>query len=167
MPDLGTILGFALVGLVFAGAARLYRQDARAYRAGQGDELYAWLRRSHPDHPALSPAPPVRMLRVVPQRWGWRHAVITAAQVVAIGSALWLSFVVAPRSDEVLPPIAYLVIPLGWIILVAFATAVLTRLWDLSAAVLARRGGGASEHHQAVGEADRVLASRRRLGEGA
>ena len=167
MPTTGTVIGIALLGLIAAAAARLYLRDAQNYRAGRGDERYAWLRRSHPNHPALPPAPPKPFLRMLRQRRGRRHLVIYAVQATAIACGMWLSLGEPWRNGETVPPKIYPLAFVVWVILVAFGTAVLTRLWDLSMAALARRRAGAGEHQQAVGEADGVLGARRRLGESA
>lgn len=156
MPDLATILGFALVGLVFAVAARLYLRDARDRRAGLGDGAFAWRRSPNTIRPAA--AEPV--LQVLPRRWGWQHLVIAAVQVTAIGGLTY------GMIDDMGPDHAAGFMVMN-IIIVAFGTAVLTRLWDLSWAGLARRRTGARQGHQAGGEGGRVLAPRRRLGEGA
>lgn len=163
MPDLGTILGFTLVGLVFAAVARLYLRDARDRRAGRGDGAFAW--RRNPS--TIRPAAPKPVLRVLPRRWGRRHVVIATAQVVAIGGLTWLSLGEPWRHGEVVPPKIYPLVLIVWTILVAFATALLTCLWDLSRAALARGGAGTSQGQKAGGECARVLAPRRRLGEGA
>jgi hypothetical protein len=160
MPNVLALLAYLMVAGLVAWAARMYLRDARAYRAGRGDERYAWLRRSHPDHPALPPAPPTPLLRLLPQRWGWRHLVIYAAQASVIGGLTY-----GMVSDMGLERLGGFLVTN--IILVAFATAVLTRLWDASMAALARRRAGSGEHQQAVGEGQGVLGARRRLGEGA
>ncbi|MBA9063140.1 MULTISPECIES: hypothetical protein [Methylobacterium] len=142
MPDPGTLLAIVLVGSLAAWAASMYLRDAHAYRAGRGDERYAWLRRSHPDHPALPPAPPKPLLRVLPHRWGWRHAAITAAQVAVVGGGMWLTFA-SPYADKgPVPWQAYPITLLLFAALVGMATVALTRLWDLASATLARRRGG-------------------------
>lgn len=141
MPDLGTLICYALVGLLFAAAARLYLRDARDRRAGRGDDAFAWRRNSHPNVPAA----PKPVLQVLPRRWGRRHLVIAGLQAAAIGGGLWLSFVAGPRTNEAVPPIAYLVALFGWTCLVAFGTAVLTHLWDLASAALARRRAGSRQ----------------------
>jgi len=163
MPNLGTVIGYVLVTLVFAAAARLYLRDARDRRAGRGVDAFAWRRNPN----TIRPAVPKPVLQVLPRRWGWRHVMIAAVQVAAIGGGMWLSFFAGPRSPQPPPFEAYAVVLFGWTCLVAFATAVLTRVWDLSRAALARRGAGTGQGQQAGGEVDRVLAPRRRLGEGA
>lgn len=154
------LLAYLMVAGLVVWVARMYLRDARAYRAGRGDERYAWLRRSHPNHPALPHAPPKPILRVLRQRRGWRHLAIYTVQAAAIGGLTY--GMVSDMGPERLG--GFLVMN---IVLVAFGTAALTRLWDLSAVALARRRAGSSERQQAVGEGQGVLSTRRRLGEGA
>lgn len=163
MPDLGTVICYLLVGLVFAGAARLYLRDARDRRAGRGDDAFAWRR----DPNKIRPAAPKPVLQVLPRRWGWRHVMIAAVQVAAIGGGMWLVFVSSFADPGPVPALAYGATLLILIFATAFATFLLTWAWDLSRAALTGRRASARQGQQAVGEADRVLASRRRLGEGA
>ena len=60
------------------------------------------------------------------------------AQAAAISGGLWLSFGSKNAGPSPAPAQAYLVAFICWIILVAFATAVLTRLWDWTLFRLAR-----------------------------
>ena len=167
MPNLAALIAYLMVAGLVVWALRMYIRDARTYRAGRGDERYAWLRRSQPDHPALPPVQPRQMLRVLPPRLGWRHLVICLAQASAIFALTWLTFQdavsLAPSERAKIIPYGFM----AWTILVAFGTAVLTRLWDFSVAALVRRRTGAGEHQEPVGEADGVLAPRRRLRKGA
>lgn len=134
MPDLPTIFGVALVGLVTVAAGRLYLRDARDRRTGRGDDAFAWRRNSHPNVPAA----PKPVLQMLPQKWGWRHLVIAAVQVAAIGG---LTFgMVSDMGTERLG--GFLLVN---VIVVAFTTALLTHLWDLASATLARRRAGARQ----------------------
>lgn len=141
MPNLGTVICYLLVGLVFAAAARLYLRDASDRRAGRGDDAFAWRRNSHPNVPAA----PKPVLQVLPRRWGRRHLVIAALQVAAIGGGLWLIFV-SPSADP--RPVPWIVYPVTVAILyfaTAFVTFLLTWAADLGSAALARRRTGARQ----------------------
>lgn len=141
MPDFPTIFGVALVGLVAVAAARLYLRDARDRRAGLGDDAFAWRRNSHPNVPAA----PKPVLQVLPRRWGWRHLVIAAVQVAAIAGGMWLSLGEPWRNGEAVPSKMYPLAFVVWTIFVAFGTAVLTHLWGLASAALARRRAGSGQ----------------------
>ena len=83
----------------------------------------------------LRPPPPT-----LHQPWRWRMLLVYGAQAVVIGGGMWLIFWAAPGpADPHAPPQAYLVVFGALVCLVAFSTAVLTRLWDLSRGALARR----------------------------
>lgn len=61
-----------------------------------------------------------------------------AAQCAAIAGGMYLSFWAGPPHTSPDPPEAYYAAFFSWTILVAFATAILTRLWD-TALALGRR----------------------------
>lgn len=54
------------------------------------------------------------------------------AQTTAIGAGMWLSFIAEPRPTEPMPPLAFVLIPFCWVLLVAFATGLITRSWDFA-----------------------------------
>ncbi|SFG64874.1 hypothetical protein SAMN05192565_107143 [Methylobacterium gossipiicola] len=54
------------------------------------------------------------------------------AQAGAIGAGIWLSFFAEPRPAEPMPPLAYVLIPFCWVLLVAFATGLITKSWDFA-----------------------------------
>ena len=53
-------------------------------------------------------------------------------QAAAIGAGIWLSFFAEPRPTEPMPPLGYVLIPFCWVLLVAFATGLIIRLWDFA-----------------------------------
>lgn len=127
MPALGTILCYLLVGLVLAGAARLYLRDARDRRAGLGDDTFAWRRGSGGQQlNRLTTAPPKPLLRTLPQRWGRRQKVIAGAQATVIVSGLGLllgiSYFGAAQVSLLAYPIAFFILFFA----VAFVTFLLT-----------------------------------------
>lgn len=68
-------------------------------------------------------------------------------QAAAIGVGMWLSFVVAPREGDNPPPQAYFLVFIMWVLLVALATGIITRLWDWSRSSLARRRAAGRQRH--------------------
>lgn len=145
-------LDIALVAVALAPLAWMGRQWLKEWRAHRAGTL---LPRGY-----RPPEPPT--LR---QPWRWRFLWLYAAQAAAIGGLMWLSIGEPCRNGEQVP---FAMIPLGfavWTVLVAFATAVLTRLWD-RAPGLARRRGTASEGEQAPGKQVGIPATRGRLHQG-
>ena len=155
-----------LFGLPIAWAVWQYVKDARAYRAGRGDEQYAWLRRNHPGHPALPPPPPKPMLRLLPRRWGWRVVVIYLVQAAAIVWIIWSYAGIYDLKSDPKAGQALALLPFFAVLLVAFTTALLTRLWDTAAAMLGRRRARSGESGEPGREVESGLAVRRRLHEG-
>lgn len=129
-----------------AWMGRQWLKEWRAYKAG------TMLPRGY-----RPPEPPT--LR---QPWRWRFLWLYAAQAAAISGLMWLSFLSPYADRSPTPPQAYFVVFITWTIVVAFATAVLTRLWDRATSF--RRGRSTtSQGQQPPREQVGVPAARGRL----
>lgn len=131
-PDPSPIGLAILVALALAPIAWAALQFVRAWRARQAGarpEPMAWLRAMDPNHVALpSPTRQAPMLPA-PRRWTPGRVAIYAAQAVAVAALTWSMFAsVDPvRDTEAAKGLGFA--PVLAIIIVAFATAVLTNLW--------------------------------------
>ncbi|WP_267428609.1 hypothetical protein [Methylobacterium sp. GC_Met_2] len=141
-PDRPLWLAPILVLIALAPLAWMGRQWVREWRAHKAGTL---LPRGY-----KPPEPPT-----LHEPWRWRFLWLYAVQAVAIGGLTYgMVSDMGPKDAA-----GFVIVN---IILVAFATAVLTRLWD-RAAGLARRRSTASEGEQAPGKQVGVPAARGRL----
>lgn len=129
-------IAFLMIALVpLAWMGRQWLKEWRAYKTG------TMLPRGY-----RPPEPPT-----LQQSWRWRFLWLYAAQAAAIGGLMWLSFLSPYADQSPTPPQAYFVVFITWTIIVAFATAVLTRLWD-RAASLSRSSGATGQSQQPSSE---------------
>lgn len=148
-PDRPLWLAPVLVLIALAPMAWIGRQwlkEWRAYRAG------TMLPRDY-----RPPEPPT--LR---EPFRWRFLWLYGAQAGAIGGMVWIFLGRAEPTPPPLPEASQIFGALiAAVVLVAFTTAVLTRLWDR--ATLARRRGPAGDRQETPGEQVGIPAARGRL----
>ncbi|TXN77389.1 hypothetical protein [Methylobacterium sp. WL8] len=118
------VLGLGTLGWM----ARAWFREWRAYRAG-----------TLLPHHKLRPIPPT----IQAQRSPWRF-LIYAAQAAAVGGGMYISFFSDTASKGSPPPAAIAVAFIGYVCLVAFATAVLTVLTDWTTRTVGKVAGGAA-----------------------
>lgn len=124
-----TILAIAIAGL-FAVVAWLIWGTIKGWRSTKtrSAEPMDWLRAMYPDHHAL-PTPTRRApMMPRPRGWSWRRVAIYAAQAGVIGWLTWWTAEGVAAKDGTAPNYGGML--LGWIVVVAFGTALLTALWD-------------------------------------
>lgn len=133
IPDDSTlsrwIICAVVVGLPLAWTVWRYVRAARSPRPDEPRDRLNWLRAMYPDHAALpEPAPRAPMLPT-PRGWSAGRVLIYAAQAGAIGWLTWSIITsVDPVADrEVAKGLG--LAPFLALVVVAFATAVLTNLW--------------------------------------
>lgn len=162
----GAIIGATILTLAFGGALAvvvwLALSTVKGFRSNRPEPM-AWLLAMAPNHEALPT--PARQAPILPAGalGSGRNLMICAAQASAIAGLIW---VFAQAAEEKGQPVNYGAALLLSIIITAFMTAVVTRLWDRANLKTKRAAfvavpapvSARAEHHEAVQERDRVSA---------
>lgn len=74
------------------------------------------------------------------------------AQAAAIGGGMYLSFWSSEAPQHPVPPQGYLIALFCWVCVTAFATAVITRVWDRSVLAVSRLRTRVSQRQESGGE---------------
>lgn len=165
IPVVGILILAVALGGLFAVVVWLFKGTIEGLRSPKGrpTEPMAWLRAMSPNHEALPT--PTRQAPLLPEqsRWSASRLTVYAAQAVAIALLMW-GFTEAAQDQQ--KPANLGAALLLSIIIVAFLTAALTRLWDwthrkLKRPVVVARSTAMSaspEHDEAVQERNRISA---------